>query len=83
MSRQRKNAPWAWVVAIPWPVWLSLTLAGLSAFAVLLLTGRGPEAVVALLVAYACAGGYADSLRARRKQQRRSARTRSRKGARR
>ena len=84
MTRQRKNrAPWAWVVAIPWPLWLSLTLAGATAFAVLLLTGRGTEAVVALLVAYACAGGYADSLRARRKQQRRSARAHSRKGARR
>lgn len=83
MTRQRKNAPWAWVVAIPWPVWLSLTLAGLAAFVVLLLTGRGPEAVVALLAAYACAGGYADSLRARRKQQRRAARKTTRRGARR
>ena len=83
MTRQRKNRPpWAWVVAIPWPVWLSLTLAGMAAFVVLMLNDRGPEAVVALLAAYACAGGYADSLRARRKQ-RRSARARSRKGARR
>lgn len=83
MSRQRKNrAPWAWVVAIPWPLWLSLTLASGAAFVVLLLTGRGTAAVVTLLVAYACAGGYADSLRARRKV-RRSARTRSRKESRR
>lgn len=84
MTRQRKNrAPWAWVVATPWPVWLSLTLAGMTTFVALMLTGRGTAAVVALLVAYACAGGYADSLRARRKQQRRSARARSRKESRR
>lgn len=80
MTRQRKNRPWAWVVAIPWPLWLSLTLAGATAFVVLLLTGRGPAAVVALLAAYACAGGYADSLRARRKH--RSARKTSRRGRR-
>ena len=75
--RKRKNSnrrPWAWVTAIPWPLWLSLALAGAAAFVVLVLAERGPAAVVALLAAYVCAGGYADSLRARRAVRRRSAR---------
>ena len=69
MSRQRKTSkPWAWVTAVPWPLWLSLTLAGTAVSVVLALAGRGLAAVVALLAAYMCAGGFADSLRARRKK---------------
>lgn len=75
MSRQRKNRrPWAWVTAIPWPLWLSLALAAGAAFVATLLAGRGTAALLLLFVTYVCTGGYADSLRARRVVRHRSAR---------
>lgn len=77
MSRKRKNRnrrPWAWVTAIPWPLWLSLALAGAAVFVAQVLAERGPAAVVSLLATYVCVAGLADSLRARRNLRRRSAR---------